>query len=181
MTAATATIKSIAAFGSLLVQRGIRQPDIHVGERFQFADGTAARVYRETVVEGRVLQSPCVLFVAFRLRLIRGHGRAHALFRAESLLNTPLFVGYPGFVSKLWLAHDERNVYRGIYQWDGPDQAEHYARCLWRILAIGSVRDSITYRVVSDMRLDDLLDDPHLLDAIAPEQESMWWRIRSMQ
>jgi hypothetical protein len=30
------------------------------------------------------------------------------LFRAESLLNTPLFVGFPGFVSKLWLAHDEQ-------------------------------------------------------------------------
>ena len=39
---------------------------------------------------------------------------------AESLLNTPLFVGFPGFVSKLWLAHDEHGVYRGLYEWDGP-------------------------------------------------------------
>jgi hypothetical protein len=30
-----------------------------------------------------------------------------ALFRWESLLNTPLFVSFPGFVSKLWLADDE--------------------------------------------------------------------------
>ena len=60
---------------------------------------------------------PPVLVVAFRLRWVRGRG--HALFRAESLLNTPLFVGFPGFVSKLWLAHDENGAYRGFYQWNG--------------------------------------------------------------
>jgi hypothetical protein len=31
------------------------------------------------------------------------------VFRAESILNTPLFAGFPGFVSKLWLAHDENH------------------------------------------------------------------------
>ena len=35
-----------------------------------------------------------------------------------SLLNTPFFVGFPGFVSKLWLANDEHGVYRGLYRWD---------------------------------------------------------------
>src|SRR5688572_5354701 len=58
---------------------------------------------------------------------VRGWG--HALFRWESLLNTPLFVGFAGFVSKLWLAHDEDGVYRGFYEWDGPARAEYYARC----------------------------------------------------
>jgi hypothetical protein len=41
-------------------------------------------------------------------------GGWHTGFRWESLFNTPLFVGFPGFVSKLWLAHDEHDVYRGI-------------------------------------------------------------------
>lgn len=40
------------------------------------------------------------------------------MFRPMSLLNTPFFVGFPGFVSKLWLANDEHGVYRGLYQWD---------------------------------------------------------------
>jgi hypothetical protein len=65
------------------------------------------------------------------------HIRA-ALFGRESLLNTPLFVGFPGFVSKLWLAHDDDGVYRGVYEWDGPARAEYYARCLWRILELGA-------------------------------------------
>ena len=69
-------------------------------------------------MKNAVTDEPVVLVVAFRLRWVRGRG--HALFRAESLLNTPLFVGFPGFVSKLWVAHDEGHVYRGVYQWNGP-------------------------------------------------------------
>jgi hypothetical protein len=42
---------------------------------------------------------PRVLVVEFRLRAVRGRG--HAVFRRESLLNTPLFAGFPGFCSKL--------------------------------------------------------------------------------
>jgi hypothetical protein len=47
---------------------------------------------------------------------VRGLG--HAAFRGESLLNTPLFAGFPGFVSKLWLANDGLGRYRGLYEWD---------------------------------------------------------------
>src|SRR6185369_4972263 len=50
--------------------------------------------------------------------------------------------GFPGLVSKLWLSHDEHDVYRGLYEWDGAERAEHYARCLWRVLALVSVRGS---------------------------------------
>ena len=90
--------------------------------------------------------------------LVRGWG--HTLFRWESLLNTPLFVGFPGFVSKLWLAHDEHDVYRGIYEWDGPARAEYYARCLWRILALGCVPGSIHYMVLPGLRRDEVLTGP---------------------
>jgi hypothetical protein len=112
-------------------------------------------VYRETVVDRGPTEDPCVLVVEFKLRLLRG--RSHALFRWESLLNTPLFAGFPGFVSKLWLAHDQHGVYRGIYEWDGPRRAEHYARCLWRVLALGSVPGSIHYRVLPGLRRDEFL------------------------
>ena len=69
------------------------------------------------MVKHAQVEAPVVLVVAFRLRWVRGRG--HALFRVESVLNTPLFVGFPGFVSKLWLANDENGVYRGFYEWDG--------------------------------------------------------------
>ena len=142
--------------------------------RLRFADGTSARVYRETVVAGRAPADPCVLVVEFRLRVV--HGWGHALFRWESLLNTPLFVGFPGFVSKLWLAHDERGVYRGVYEWDGPVRAEYYARCLWRVLALGSVPGSIHYQVLPGLRRDELLHAPRRLEA-APASAGSWWRL----
>jgi len=146
----------------LLSSGRVHLPDSHVGQKLRFADGTTGRVYRETVVDVAAVQDPCVLVVVFRLRLVRGV--LHTLFRLESLLNTPLFVGFPGFVSKLWVAHDGNSVYRGVYQWDGPSRAQHYARCLWRVLALVSARGSIGHAIVPGVTRDDLLADPAVLD-----------------
>lgn len=147
----------------------------HLGVRLRFADGTSAPVFRETVVDRGATQDPCVLLVAFRLRAVRGFG--HTLFRWESLLNTPLFVGFPGFVSKLWVAHDENGAYRGLYEWDGPGNAEHYARCLWRVLALVCVRGSIHYRVLPGLRRDEVLEEPDAVKGAAPEDSADWWRL----
>jgi hypothetical protein len=147
--------RCVVSTALLLRQRRVHLPDRSVGTRLRFADQTVGRVYRETVVDHDRIGEPCVLVVAFRLRLVRG--RLHVLFRGESLLNTPLFVGFAGFVSKLWLAHDRNGVYRGVYEWDGHARAEYYARCLWRVLALVSVPGSIRYVVVPGATRDDFL------------------------
>jgi hypothetical protein len=103
--AAPALARCALVASGLLARRQLSQPPEQVDLVLGFADGTHARVYRETVRAGGRTDAPAVLVVGFRLRGVRGRG--HALFRAESLLNTPLFVGFPGFASKLWLAHDE--------------------------------------------------------------------------
>jgi hypothetical protein len=159
----------------LLRQRRIHLPAGHVGTRLGFADGTSARVYRETVVDRGATKDPCVLVVEFRLRAIRGWG--HTAFRWESLLNTPLFAGFPGFVSKLWLANDERGRYRGVYEWDGPRRAESYARALWRVLALVSVPGSIHYTVLPGLRRDELLARPQAMAAAAVVDVPEWWRL----
>jgi hypothetical protein len=154
----------------LLVQRRIQLRDGRLGEVVRFADGTSSRIYRETVVAGVTVSDPCALVVEFRLRGVKGRG--HVLFRWESLFNTPLFVGFPGFVSKLWLAHNEHGYYKGVYEWDGPARAEAYARALWRVLALVSVPGSIRYKVISGMRRDQLFGMP-TEEATA---EAGWWR-----
>jgi hypothetical protein len=142
----------------------------------RFADGTSARVYRETVIDRDATRDPCVLVVEFRLRAVRGWG--HAVFRWESLLNTPLFAGFPGLVSKLWLADDERGRYRGLYEWDDPKLAGAYARALWRVLALVSVPGSIHYVVLPGLRRDELLARPQILaDAAA---DAAWWRLAAV-
>jgi hypothetical protein len=156
----------------LLARRRVHQPRVHVGQRLHFADGTTARVYRETVVDRPPTADPSVLVVSFRLRSV--HGRGHTWFRVESLLNTPLFVGFPGFVSKLWLAHDDREVYRGLYEWDGPALARSYVRALWRVLALVSVTGSIHYEVLPGLRRDELLHSP---DGVPSTSAQDWSRL----
>ena len=165
---------------ALLVRRRLHQPDEHVGRSCSFADGTTALVYRETVVDHPPMQSPAVLVVGFRLRWVRSPW-AHALFRLESVLNTLLFAGFPGFVSKLWLAHDEHRVYRGLYEWDDPVLAEDYVRALWWVLALVSVPSSIHYAVLPGMRRDDLLRDPHVADATVVDETLGWWQLNAME
>ena len=165
----------VARTFALLARREIAQPAGHLGDVLRFGDGSRGRVYRETVAVHAATDEPVVLVVAFRLRWVRGFG--HALFRAESLLNTPLFVGFPGFVSKLWLAHDERAVYRGVYQWNGRERADAYVRALWWVLALVSVRGSIHYVVLPGLRRDDMLADPRRLDDAAPGDAEAWWRL----
>jgi hypothetical protein len=162
--------RCVVTSARLLWQRRVHLPRARVGLRMRFADGTTARVYRETVVDRPEPEEPCVLVVEFRLRAVRGWG--HALFRGESLLNTPLFVGFPGLVSKLWMAHDERGSYRGVYQWDGAAAAQAYARALWRVLALVSEPASIHYRVLPGLRRDDLLAGWQPPDAAEP---APWW------
>jgi hypothetical protein len=163
-----------ASTARLLWQRRLHLPRGHVGMRLRFADGTSARVYRETVIDRHATGDPCVLVVGFRLRAVRGWG--HAAFRAESLLNTPLFAGFPGLVSKLWLADDQRGRYRGLYEWDGPARAEAYARALWRVLALVSVPGSIHYVVLPGLRRDELLARPQVLADVAADAAA-WWRL----
>jgi hypothetical protein len=176
--AARALAGCVAETARLLWQRRMHLPSQRTGMRLRFADGTSARVYRETAVDRGTTADPCVLVVEFRLRAVRGRG--HAVFRWESLLNTPLFVGFPGFVSKLWLADDERGRYRGLYEWDGPRLAENYARALRRVLALVSVPGSIHYVVLPGLRRDALLDRPQVLDGGAGDAAS-WLRLAEVR
>src|SRR5215471_10186900 len=163
----------VVSTARLLWRRRVHLPTEQVGRRLRFADGTSARVYRETAAGHGATEDPCVLVVEFRLRAVRGW--AHAAFRWESLLNTPLFVGFPGFASKLWLAHDEEGFYRGIYEWDGAASASQYARSLWRVLEIGCEPGSIEYRVVPGMGRDEFIRQS-ISGALAAEgARREWW------
>lgn len=174
-SALRALASCVATTAVLLARRRIHLPRRNVGMRLCFADGTSSRIYRETIVDRAAPADPCVLVVAFRLRAV--HGWGHAAFRWESLFNTPLFVGFPGFVSKLWLAHDDHGGYRGLYEWDGPGPAEAYARALWRVLALVSVPGSIHYKILAGMRRDDLFSELQALEGTAPVNMADWWRV----
>ena len=157
--AAARALARCAFVSTRLMMRGrIHHPQGAVRTRLRFPGGTTSWVYRETVIDRPPATDPCVLVVEFRLRWVRG--RAHALFRPESWLNGPLFAGFPGLLTKWWVAADERDVYRGVYEYDGPERADAYAGALWWVLALVSVRGSIRHVVVPGVRRADVLVPP---------------------
>jgi len=165
-----------AAVAGLLWRRKVHLPPDWLGTRLRFADGTSAAVYRETVIDYGTAPGRCVLVVTFTLRAVRGRG--HAVFRWESLLNTVLFAGFPGLMSKLWLASDSRERYRGVYEWDGPERADRYARALWRVLAPVSVPGSVHYVVLPGTARNRFVGKPRAVSGeLAPDCEAGWWRV----
>lgn len=167
---------SVIRFWLLLITGRLHQPRRHMGGWITFANGSSAVVFRETVADQRRSDAPAILVVEFRLRAV--HGWAHRLFERESVLNTPFFAGFPGFVSKLWLTQDENEVYRGIYEWDGAARAASYAEALRWILALVSVPGSIAYHVVpGETRSKFLAESEGLINAVASTDSDAWWRV----
>ncbi|MCF6508979.1 hypothetical protein E9549_16425 [Blastococcus sp. MG754426] len=156
LAVAVVALARCAAAGAGLAVRGrIHHPRTDVGVRLAFPGGRTSWVYRETVVERPPAREPCVLLVEFRLRGVRGRG--HAWFRAESWLNLPLFVGFPGLLTKWWVAADDDGVYRGLYEYDGAGRADGYARSLAWVLGLVSVRGSVRHEVVPGARRSDVV------------------------
>ncbi|MDN5795309.1 MAG: hypothetical protein L0H79_06090 [Intrasporangium sp.] len=172
---ATQAVGHCIVRSSVMLARGeVHLPREWVGRRVAFGDGSTGRVYRETAVDARPVDT-CVLDVCFRLRGVRGAG--HALFERESLLNTPLFVGFPGFATKLWVAHDDNGTYRGLYEWDGAARADAYARALWRVLQLVSVPDSIHFQVLPGIRREEVFARVGGPLGPAAGSEGEWWEV----
>jgi hypothetical protein len=171
--------RSSAALAGLLARHRLSWPRARVGERLRFEDGTTSRVFRETVLEAPTPE-PALLIVQFRLRLLGRAPLPHRLFRAESIANTPLFAGFAGFRSKLWLCDADTGTYRGIYEWDGADRATIYAETLTMLLRLVSEPGTVRYRIVARTRRDEYLAHPaSVTGAVTSDRADTWWRLRN--
>jgi hypothetical protein len=162
--------RSALTTGRLLATGRLRSPRSHVGRRIGFADGSVFWVFRETLFAA---PSPdrSVLVVRFQLRLLGRNRLGHALFRAESLANTPLFAGFPGFRTKLWLTDERTGEYRGLYDWAGAGAAESYATALTGLLRPLCVPGSLGSHVEPDATRDRYLRAP----TVGGGQAGDWW------
>lgn len=169
--------RSAVATGRLLAAGRLASPRTYLDRRLGFADGTTSLVFRETAVRGRDPRDPAVLVVQFRLRAF-GHRRwLHALFRRECILHTPLFAGFPGFKSKLWISDTTTGTYRGLYEWDGAERAVDYADHLVRLLIPLSTRGSVRYHVIPGIQRRDLFGASGPAVAGQEPGADAWWRL----
>ena len=59
---------------------------------------------------------------------------------------------------------------------DGPRLADHYARALWRVLALVSVPGSIHYVVLPGLARDDFAFGPTASGDLVAD-DAAWWRV----
>lgn len=161
----------------MLAHQQLSLPRDRVGAEFHFADGTTSAVFRETAARRRPPTDPVVLVVRFRLRMVANRTLPQEVFRRTCIVNTPLFAGFPGFYTKLWLTDTATGTYRGVYEWQGAAAAEHYARVLSRVLALVSVRGSISYRVLPALRRAEYLRASARDERMPVTDGDGWWRL----
>jgi hypothetical protein len=168
--------RSVIATGRLLETGRLASSKGLIGRRLGFADHTTSFVFRETAIRDGDPRDPAVLVVQFRLRVLGRSRFLHALFRGECILHTPLFAGFPGFFSKLWISDRATGTYRGLYEWDGAERAVDYADHLVRLLTPLSTAGSVHYHVTPGIRRRDLFGDPALV-ADPGREDHEWWRL----
>ena len=174
MSASSDFARCAAAWGALVAHRRLRSPKDNVGARLRFADGSSSFVFRETAVAGTDTSDPTLLVIGFRLAALGSNRLLHAGFRRECVLHTPLFAGFPGFRSKLWVDDVETGLYRGVYEWDGGDLARRYAARMVGLLAPFSSRGTARSQVVEGVPRDAFLARP---EDVATRGEGDWWRL----
>jgi hypothetical protein len=166
--------RCVAAWGALVAHRRLTSPTDNLGARLRFADGSSSFVFRETAVAAPDTRDPTLLVIGFRLAALGSNRLLHAGFRRECVLHTPLFAGFPGFRSKLWIDDVETGLYRGVYEWDGGDLARRYAARMVGLLAPFSTQGTARSQVVEGMPRDAFLARPEVL---ATGREGDWWRL----
>jgi hypothetical protein len=165
---------SVAVWGRLVAGRRLISPKDNLGARLRFEDGSSSFVFRETAVTTASTSDPTLLVIQFRLTALGSNRLLHAAFRRECVLHTPLFAGFPGFRSKLWLDDVDTGVYRGVYEWQGGERARHYAARMVAMLAPFSTAGTALYQIVEGVRRDEFLLRPAIARA---DVEGGWWRL----
>ena len=150
------------------------RPADHLGVMLSFRDGTTSRVFRETCAVGATTSEPVLLVIRFRLGFLDDLGLLHAGFRRECLIHTPLFAGFRGFRSKLWMEDEDTRIYRGVYQWDGEKDAATYAARMVDLLAPFSNRGTAGSQLVPGLTRLDFLLNPDVTTGGASDG---WWRL----
>ncbi len=120
-------------------------------------DWGSYEVFRDTISRLPSPETPVVLVVVFRLKLIRSSRWLHWLFQRLCILTTPFWSGFAGFHIKLWMVDKPTGNYAGIYSWYGQDQGQIYTQALERVLRAVSVPGTVHSQIISGADFETFL------------------------
>jgi hypothetical protein len=125
----------------------LRSPRDRVGQTFRNADGHEFVIFRETVLDSLpdAPRKPEAMFrVQFQVSKI-----VPWRDRLVIAMKSPIFVGLPGFRSKLWMVDEKNSTYQGVYEWDRLQDAENYVRSAsMDFMANVAVPGGLSYEIV---------------------------------
>jgi hypothetical protein len=128
----------------LLLGRRLHLRRDRIGTAIVLPDGRPYLVFRESTCDVASDEPEVTLLVWFRLK---GTGPDRPwrswLFERESILNTVLYAGAPGFARKLWLVDRATAGYAGLYTWRGEGSARDYADYITAVLRPLSVPGTV--------------------------------------
>lgn len=115
--------------------------NVHHSERTNYT------VFRETESRDGSIDTFSVLIVGFRLRFLGSNPMLHWLFQRICIISTPIWSGFHGFRTKLWMVDRLTKNYLGIYEWAGDQNALAYVEWLVKILRPLSIAGSVWYEI----------------------------------
>jgi len=153
-------VLSSLQFIRLLTWRTIHLHRDRLGREYNIHHGgkTNYSVFRETESRDGTPDLLAVLVVGFRLRFIGSNPLFHWMFQRICIISTPIWSGFHGLRTKLWMVDPESKNYLGIYEWAGDQNALAYAEWLTQILRPLSTRGSVWYEVRSNESLANYLE-----------------------
>ena len=125
----------------------IHFPKDCIGEALAMEEGQEFVNFRQVIVDPNQDQ-PAKPGATFRVRFHVAHmsAKQNKLFL---LLPIPLFVGLPGFRSKLWMLNETNGDFQGVYEWDTVQDAEKYAVSFaMKFMTMRSVPGSVSYEII---------------------------------
>ena len=140
-------------FGYILLRRD------RLGETYNIhhSGHSIYTVFRETESRDGTTDPSTVLVVGFRLRFLGSNSLLHWLFQRICIISTPIWSGFRGFRTKLWMVDYGSKNYLGIYEWAGEQNALSYAEWLVNILRRLSTERSVWYEIYRNKELDEYL------------------------
>jgi hypothetical protein len=118
-----------------------------IGKVFRNADGHECVIFRHTALDpadGQAKRPQAMFRMQFQVpKIVRWRDRL------VIALKSPIFVGLPGFRSKLWMVDERSCTYQGVYEWDTLQDAEAYVNSASMAFMAGvAVPGRISYEII---------------------------------